>query len=399
MSRFTNLTKVALTVATISTIFGACSKQDNSVMGPASQATSFERQTTTFRSPSSVELSGRVTAIDAVARTMQLSGQPATITAKSGAEIVLKSSGSETPINLADIVPGDSVDVRGDFQNASSFLADRVRKRQNDNANEIEFGGRVVAIDAGARTITVTGHAELITVAANAEVVSRAQGMEVAITLADINPGDSVEIRGTAQAGGVLANRVRLRAQHVEDGIDSEVEFTAAILSIDYAAGTFMVSGHSETITTDSATIIFGRTHDRGVESAASDSSDDDNTGRTPIEFANLKVGDIVEVHANQVEPSTLYAVSIELEDGAFENELEIEFKDVIASIDATTRTVTFQNSTLTGVVAATADLRGLNNESITLADFAIGQIVEVKGFEMSAGTVEVTRMEKDNSL
>ncbi len=399
MSRFTNLIKAAVMLALVATLFGACSKQDNSVMGPTSQASSVNRPATTFQSPSSAELSGRVIAIDASARTMQLSGQAATITVNANAEIVLKSSGSETPITLADILPGDSVDVRGDFQNPSSFLADRVRKRQNDNANEVEFGGRVTTIDADARTLMLTGHPELITVAANAEVVRRAQGMEVAITLADINPGDSVEIRGTAQVGGILANRVRLRAQHVEDGIESEVEFTAAISSIDYAAGTFMVNGRTETITTDSATLIFGRTHDRSVSSAASDSSDDDNSGRTPIDFANLKVGDVVEVHANQIDTLTLYAVAIEVEDGAFDEELEIEFKDILATIDVATRTVTFKNSTLTGVVAGTADLRGLNNESITLDDFAVGQIVEVKGFEATDGSIEIARMEKDNSL
>ena len=398
MSRFTNLTKVALTLGAVATLFSACSQKESSSLGPVSPAPLNNGSTRNFTA-SSVEISGRVTTIDAVARTMQITGQAATIQVATQAEVVLKTNGNETPITLADILPGDSVDVRGDFQGASTFVADRVRKRQNDNANEIEFGGRVVTIDAGARTMTVTGHGELITVAANAEVVSRAQGMEVAISLADINSGDSVEIRGVAQAGGILADRVRLRVQHVEDGIDSEVEFTAAILSIDYAAGTFMVSGHSETITTDSATIIFGRTHDRGVESAASDSSDDDNTGRTPIEFANLKAGDVVEVHANRTSASTLYAVAIEVEDGAFEDELEIEFKDIIASIDVANRTVTFQNSTLTGMIAVSADLRGLNNETITLADFAVGQIVEVKGFEMSAGTIEVTRMEKDNSL
>ncbi len=398
MSRFTNLTKVALTLAAVATMFSACSQQESSSLGPVSPTQSGNNSSRPFAA-SSVEISGRVIAIDAGARTMQITGQTATIAVAPLAEVVLKSDGNETPIALADILPGDSVDVRGDFQGASTFVADRVRKRQNDNANEIEFGGRVVTIDAGARTMTVTGQSELITVAANAEVVSRAQGMEVAITLADIIPGDSVEIRGTAQAGGILADRVRLRIQHVEDGIESEIEFTAAILSIDYAAGTFMVSGHTETITTDSATIIFGRVHDRGVESAASDSSDDDNTGRTPIEFANLKVGDVVEVHADRVDASILYAVAIEVEDGAFEDELEIEFKDIIASIDVATRTVTFQNSTLTGVVVATADLRGLNNESITLADFAVGQIVEVRGFEMSPGTIEVARMEKDNSL
>ncbi len=261
MSRFTNLTKVALTLGAVATLFSACSQKESSSLGPVSPAPLNNGSTRNFTA-SSVEISGRVTTIDAVARTMQITGQAATIQVATQAEVVLKTNGNETPITLADILPGDSVDVRGDFQGASTFVADRVRKRQNDNANEIEFGGRVVTIDAGARTMTVTGHGELITVAANAEVVSRAQGMEVAISLADINPGDSVEIRGTAQAGGILANRVRLRVQHVEDGIDSEVEFTAAILSIDYAAGTFMVSGHSETITTDSATIIFGRTHD-----------------------------------------------------------------------------------------------------------------------------------------
>jgi hypothetical protein len=402
MSRLTNLMKTTLVVAASAVLLTACSKTGHNSLGPTVQAFDDNSGSTTFqRSPSSVDLYGRVTTIDAGARTMQISGQSATINVAQNAEIVFKDSGNETPITLSEIGPGDSVEVRGDFQNASNFLADRVRKRARENGNEIEFGGRVLTIDASARTMTVTGRSELITVATNAEIVKRAQGTEMPITLADIQPGDSVDIRARAQSDGLLADRVRLRAVHLEDGVDTEVEFTDVITAINTVAGTFTVANHAETITTDSATLVFGDVRHGSDGSAASDSGEK-LTNKMPIQFSDLEVGNVVEVHANRVDATTLYAVMIDVEDESPEFEdgqNEVEFKALLATLNLETRMITFFDRPDTGIVNVSAQLLGFNNEPVALAAFVGCAIVEVRGFRLADGTINVVRFSMENSF
>lgn len=402
MSRLTNLMKSTLVVAVSTVLLTACSKTGQNSLGPSSSPIDDNGGSTGIqRSSASVDLYGRVTAIDASARTMQISGQTATVNVAQNAEIVFKNSGNETPISLSQIATGDSIEVRGNFQGASSFLADRVRKRANENGPEVEFGGRVVTIDASARTMTVTGRSELITVAASAQIVKRAQGTEMPITLADIQPGDSVDIRARAQAGGLLADRVRLRASHIEDGVHTEVEFTDVITAVDTVAGTFTVANHAETITTDSATLVYGDIRDGSIGSSASDSTEK-ISNKMPLRFSDLKVGNVVEVHANWINATTLYAVLIDVEDESLESdrgENEVEFKALLATLNLDTRTITFFDRPDTGIVNESAQLLGFNNEPVALADFFGCSIVEVRGFRLADGTINVVRLSMENSF
>lgn len=111
-----------------------------------------------------------------------------------------------------------------------------------------------------------------------------------------------------------------------------------------------------------------------------------------------LEAVNSVVVHANIVNASTLLAVSIELEDA---NGLmnDIQFKAAIATIDVATRTVTFVGQSWTGSVSETAVLTGFNNEPITLDDFPVGQLVEVKGFPGAGSAVQIVRMHKEDAV
>lgn len=358
-----------------------------------------------FGARSSVELSGHVAAVDAGARTMSLVGNATPISVDANATVVRRQHGVETPITLTEINVGDSAEVRGSMS-GSTLVADRARIQIEDTPGaEIELKGVIFAIDAIARTLSLAGDATNYVVSPTARITQKMSGVSTTIELSQLASGDSVEVKGSTQAdGSVLLSSIKVELEHVED-MRTELEFMATISAIDYANGTFTVNGHPETIRTDSNTVIFMKQNiDSSGQSAAKPVSDDDGEGfkdedlRAPIAFSDLRVGDYVEVHANRVDASTLYAVAIELEDGAFEDGLEVEFTAVLASVDPGTSSVTFVGRTETGQIASGADLRGLSNESVTLASFAAGQNVEVKGFALPNGNIQVVRMHRDNN-
>ncbi|MDH3891226.1 MAG: DUF5666 domain-containing protein [candidate division Zixibacteria bacterium] len=349
-----------------------------------------------------VDLYGRVATIDSASRMMTLVGNPTNIEVAADAEVVWKDDGNEIPIDLSEINPGDSVDVRGTMTGGNSLLADRVRVRANDTPeNELETSGRVETVDPALRTITLVGVALQINVAAGAEIVQKHSGVETVIELSDILPGDSVDIRGDVQTdGSLLANRVRVR-----DGDDfrADLEFYGTVTEINYAESWLTVDSRTEKIFVDSNTSIFvksGSDPNGGALAKRGGGDDDDDDGHLPIYFAfeDIMVGDSLEVHANVVNESTLYAVAIEIEDGAANDNMQVEVKDTLATVDVEARTITLVGQAWTGIVNENADLRGLNDELLTLADFGAGELVEVKGFAQSDGTVLITRMHKDNN-
>ncbi|MGB5107547.1 MAG: DUF5666 domain-containing protein [Candidatus Zixiibacteriota bacterium] len=351
-----------------------------------------------FTTAAQVEFGSHVATIDIATRKLTFNSNSEVVYAAADAEIVRRNSGNETPIDFSEIVVGDSVEVRGNRQSDNSVLADRLRVKTEDGNAEVEFGGRVATIDAGARTMTFFGIPTVISVMANAEVMNH--DLQVQIDLSEIVPGDSVEIRGSAQADdSVLADRVRLRKN---ESSSSDLEFKSAITVIDYTAGTFTVNGRSETILVDAGTIVYAHLSDfeHGLSKRGHGGDDDDDAvgADTILSFTDLKVGDSVEVHANIVDTATLLAVRIELE-GNHGMINEVEFKATIASIDAATRTVTFNGQTWNGTVVETAVLLGYNNEPISLSDFAVGQLVAVKGFPGATETLSIVRMHKENSL
>lgn len=370
----------------------------NSPMAPESRdGANFKGGNTSTNLAAQVEFASRVATTDAVQRKLTFTSNNEIVFAASDAEIVRRNGNTDTPISFSEIAVGDSVEIRGNRQSDNSVLADRIRVKSEDNNNEIEFGGRVSTLDASTRAMTLVGDPRVIHVADNAEVMN--QDLQVQIDLSEIVPGDSVEIRGVNQPdGSVLADRVRLRQA---DSGDTDLEFRGRILSIDYGAGSFTVSGRTESILVDAATVIYAKLSPSQRElgkQGHDDNGDLDSSTYTPLSFTDLQLGDSVEVHANIIDASTLKATAIELEDadGILE---DIEFKATIASIDPITRTVTFTGQNWVGTVSETALLTGFNYETIALTDFPVGQLVEVKGFPGQGDALEVVRMHKENNL
>ncbi len=389
-------------VAAIGLIFGLVGCSDNPVAPMKTSVESGQRDFTENLPTAEMEIYGRVASTDNSSRSLILNGQTWAITVSASAEIVSKSSGDEMPIDFSQIQLGDSVEVRGN-PSGTNFTANRVRVRPLEHGPESEFGGRVTSIDTALNQIQLVGDSRLIFVSGNAELVQRTEDADVIITFDQIMPGDSVEIKAFSQPdGSLLAVRVRVRLDQAGEDFRSEVEFKDSILAIDYAQG-IITTRTCWQIITDSLTFIFGshETGDGSSDGAARRGVGDDwsDSTRSRLALTDLKVGDFIEVHGNPLPSGAIYAVAIELEDALMDNRAEIEFKDVIASIDQLNRTVTFIGESRTGVVDWMADLAGLNNEPMTLEAFTPGMLVEVKAFVSSNGLLSIVRMHRDNNL
>jgi hypothetical protein len=70
-------------------------------------------------------------------------------------------------------------------------------------------------------------------------------------------------------------------------------------------------------------------------------------------------------------------------------------FSAALATIDVDARTVTFDGLDWLGTVCNGARLIGLDGEELTLADFAVGDYVAVKGFPVDDQTLKICEMVK----
>ena len=404
ISKFKTAT-LAAAIAALTLLQGCSSDDSNGILGNSQELNRSERDGSDHRTSSSVELYGRVATVNPGTREITMVGVSTLIRVLEGAEVVYKNGTSETPITLDEIIPGDSVEVRGDMAAGNVLQADRVRIRPEDDmpGNELEVGGHVESIDPVNRILILVGDTRTYNIHPNAEVVTKNSGSEMPLALSEINPGDSVDVRGALQTdGSVLANRVRVRLSG--DDFHAELEFTKAILSIDYAAGTIIVDSVPEVIHVDDNTFIYVSEDMGSKGSSGSATSDDDggnraDTSKMRITLTDLNAGDLIEVHSNRIDAANLYAVAIELESGAFDQQLEVEFKDILASVDPGTGVVTFQNESWVGTVVDGVELLGLFGESLTLSDFSAGEIVEARGFKTADNQFDIVHMHKDNNL
>jgi hypothetical protein len=264
-------------------------------------------------------------------------------------------------------------------------------------ATDFQFDSRVATIDLAERTLTFTGVDYTAIATDDCEIVRIDQGTEIPILFSDILVGDSARVCGTLQDdNSVLAYRIRIFTESECTGYD--VAFRETIATIDYAAGTFTVTGRSEVILVDNNTVIWGSTSqalgggDAGVGSVGGD-YDVAKSTKIYYEFTDLAVGHIVEVRANIAGTDMLLAVSIKVVNCSFKK--CVEFNAYLASVDVTTGIVTFDGLSWTGDVCLQTALLDLDGQPLTLADFAVGDFVAVKGFPAEADMLKICMMQK----
>lgn len=268
----------------------------------------------------------------------------------------------------------------------------------------VQFAARVATTDQYRQMLTFVGQPDTVVAAQNCQIVRLNNGQDTPIPFSEIHPGDSVDVNGTRQQSCyVIASRLQLCQ---DDTGCYDVAFSDTILTIDYANNSFTVKGRTEVIIVDSNTVIWKQIFFfRGPNGLGDGTEERDryqseggkNGGRrdTTLAFSDLAVGDVVEVEANIVSPDTLLALSIKIANcGQWRPFLE--FRSYLASVDLAAKTVTFTDQTWIGWVCEDAELTGLLDETLTLADFAVGDYVSVKGFATTGDTLKIRQMSKE---
>ena len=233
------------------------------------------------------------------------------------------------------------------------------REGNNDDDDEVEFTGRIDALETGG--ITVDG---IFFVVNNATAVLDDDNNP--IMFSDLSIGQIVEIRGDRHHDSTLvATKIKIEDDFPGDNNDDELEFTGVVDSL--GTHTIVVAG-----------VLF-QVNDNTIV------LDDNNL---PIAFSDLFVGQIVEIRADLQGDGTWLASHIKVEDNVRGND-EVEFTGNVDGIDSTSITV---NGTTFTVDQQTVVLDN-NNNSIDFATLAVGQLVEIKGFRQSDGSILAVRI------
>ena len=172
-------------------------------------------------------------------------------------------------------------------------------------------------------------------------------------------------------------------------------------MTIDYAAGTFTVTGRTETIMVDENTLIWGRLgYSNSLGETGGFTPSDGGTVEeskyqrfidTTYAFTDLEEGDIVEVKAFIVDENTLLAAVIKVANCP--DKKSVAFTAPLASVDCDLRIVTFDGENWIGAVCPGAILLDADGAVMTLCDFQPGDPVDVKGFPMESDTLKICEM------
>jgi hypothetical protein len=194
------------------------------------------------------EVEGRITELDATARTIRVSGTlvsvPTTATIRRGSQ----------PLQFADLVVGDKVEAKGAIE-ATSFVASEV-KVENDNRGQQlqERRGIVSALSGTCPTLTFTLGTLRVTTTGSTYFKEGA--------CATVQNGMAVEVNGQPQPdGSLVAMLVKQRDDDDDDDDDDEddddddearIEGTVSVLSGTCPVISF--TARSTSVTTTSAT-------------------------------------------------------------------------------------------------------------------------------------------------
>lgn len=354
-----------------------------------------------------VQFAAKVAAMNQAQRRLTFADCPDTVYANQNCEVIKMQNGLEIVGHFGEIKAGDSVQVSGERTQDRIVYAYRIRICQDSGGGNM-FAGRVRQMELNQNMLTFMGKSDTVVANQYCLCVKWQNGGEAPIMFGQIKYGDSVEVAGQRSRNGYMyANKIKVCGD--KTGCQYDVAFRDTIAAIDYAAGTFTVKNRVETILVDSSTMIYGvivrvfePPTDGGSRQQKGAAAGDGKGYRvqskdTVLSLSDLAVGDVLEVRAKTIDAGTLLAVSITL---AACNNIEkkcVEFSATLATVDVDARIVTFDGLSYIGTVCNGAALTGLDGEPLTLADFAAGEFVAVKGFPLEGDTLKICRMAKVN--
>jgi len=261
------------------------------------------------------------------------------------------------PIRFTDLRVGQIVEIRADRQADGTLLATRIKIEDLPN-DEVEVRGFIEALDNN--TLVVLNLKFFVD---NNTVVL--DNRNNPIRFADLQLGQLVQIRANRRADGtLLAKRIKL-----EDLPNDEVELTGAIETID-----------------SSSLVVLGRKFVVNQNTVILDNNNN------PIRFADLRVGQIVEVRADRQPDGTLLATRIKIEDLPDD---EVEVTGAISSLGENSLVVLG----LKFVVNASTVILDNNNNAIRFADLRAGLIVEIRADRQADGTLLATKIKIEDRM
>lgn len=179
------------------------------------------------------------------------------------------------------------VEVEGSFNAARELVAEEL---EFEERSDIEVSSVIDAIDTNAQTFSVFG----ITFSVNdmTRFEDNEDGASQTFSLSNLSVGDFIEVSGYEDANGVLiASKIER-----EDDDEDETEIEAPVTSI--GSNSFTVLG--VTVQTDTETEY--------------EIDDEDDVSQAEF-FAQLEVGDFVEVEGTSTAAGTLLAEEVSIED------------------------------------------------------------------------------------
>ncbi|MEP0548966.1 MAG: DUF5666 domain-containing protein [Rhodothermales bacterium] len=264
--------------------------------------------------------------------------------------------GGDGDVGFEDLAVGQFVEVEGFYTADGTLVAEEIEVEDDDDGgDEVEVEGLITALaDDG---LTVSGLFFLITGATEIE------GDDGDISFEDLAVGQFAEVEGHYDASGALvADEIE-----VDESDEQEVDVEGTIEALGDASLT--VGGFTFSVTDD--TEIEG----------------DD----IELTFADLAVGQLVEVEGFYAADGTLVAREIEVED--FDDD-EIEVEGAIEDLGDATITVLG----LTFAVTDATVIRGDEDEPILFSELTIGLVVEVHGTN-AGGALVATRIEVEDGM
>lgn len=261
--------------------------------------------------------------------------------------------GDNNPITFSSLITGQLVEIKA-RKAGSKLVAERI-KLEEEGANEIEFTGTIDAINSD--SITVDGI--VFTITMNTEILDDNNNP---ISAADLAVGMRVEVRGEVSEATLTATRIKIEDSNFSG--DDEVEITATVTAV----GENSLSTAEFTFTVDESTVIL------------------DNRNM-PIALSDIKVGFVVEVHADVLTDSSLLATKIKVED-FFENEVELTGR--IHSIVDSSLTV----SDLLFIISDSTVIVDDDNNLVDFSSLQVGDLVEIHAEVLVNGVLLANHIE-----
>jgi hypothetical protein len=295
------------------------------------------------------ELEGRITEIDATARTMRVSGTLVAVPA----DAIIR-HGSRT-LQLADLVVGDHVEVRGTIDGAT-FRASEVKVESDNRGHLTEREGTATQISGTCPGLTFNIGTTKVTTDGSTFFKQNA--------CASVVEGARVEVKGRPQAdGSLLAMQVEIEDDE-EDANETEVK--GAVSGLTGACPTPAFSVNGSTVTTSPTTRFEGG-------------------------CAAVQNGVTVKVEGTRQANGSIAARKVEIEEDDDDDANEAEIKGAVAGLNGACPTPSF---TVNGTSVTTTAATRFDDGCSAVQN---GRRVEVKGTRQSNGSVVASRVKIDN--